>query len=89
VRDQPARVDHDEAYRDDPAFTSPEMTPGSGENRPPRDEAEGAAGVAALGFGLAGVALAGEVERNELDDQQDERTLGARENHDQGVDSVR
>ena len=89
MRDQRSRIDHDEAYRDDPAFTSPEMTPGNGEDRPPRDEAEGAAGVAALGFGVAGVALAGEVERNDLDEQQDARTLDHRENHDQGVDSVR
>lgn len=89
MRDQRDRIEHDEAYRDDPAFTSPEMTPGHGEDRPPRDEAEGAAGIAALGFGVGGVALAGEVQRRELDEQQDERTLGRRENHDQGVDSVR
>ena len=81
------RIHHDEAYRDDPELTTPEMTPGHGETRPPRVEAEGGAGAVGLGLGTAGVALAGEVERGELDEEQDERTLGHAENRDQGVDA--
>jgi hypothetical protein len=81
------RVHHDEAYRDDPELTTPEMSPGHGEPHPPRTEAEGGAGAVGLGFGSAGVALAGEVERGELDEEQDERTLGHAENHDRGVDA--
>ena len=83
------RIHHDEAYRDDPEGTTPEMTPGHGEIRPPRVEAEGGAGAVGLGFGTAGVALAGEVERGELDQEQDERTLGHAENHEQGVDATK
>jgi hypothetical protein len=81
------RVHHDEAYRDDPELTTPEMTPGHGETKSPRVEAEGGAGAVGLGFGTAGVALAGEVERGELDEEQDVRTLGHEENHQAGVDA--
>ena len=88
MRDHRERVDHDEAYRDDPEFTAPEMRPGSGEDRPRREEAEGGAGVVGLALGTGGAALAGEIERRELDERQDERTLGHEENRDQGVDSV-
>ena len=82
------RIHYDEAYRDDPEETSPEMTPGHGEARPPRREAEGAASVLGMGFGIPASVFAGEVERNELDEDQDERMPGHAENHDQGVDSV-
>lgn len=79
---------HDEAYRDDPEMTTPEMQPGHGEGRPPAIEAEAGASAVALGFGAGGVALAGEVERRTLDEEQDVARGGV-ENHDQGVDSVR
>jgi hypothetical protein len=83
------RAHHDEAYRDDPELTTPEMAPGHGEPLLPRVEAEGGAGAVGLGFGSAGVALVGEIERGELDEEQDERTLGREENHDRGVDAER
>ncbi|MBM4407962.1 MAG: hypothetical protein FJ038_05025 [Chloroflexi bacterium] len=87
MRDRQERVDHDEAYRDDPGLTTPEMQPGHGE-LVEAVEAEVRAGAVALGLGAAGVALAGEVERRELDEVQDV-ARGGRENHDRGVDSVR
>lgn len=88
MQDRRDRVDHDEAYRDDPGLTTPEMQPGHGEDRPQVGEAEAGASAVALGLGAAGIALAGEVERRDLDEEQD-AARGGRENHDRGVDSVR
>jgi hypothetical protein len=62
------RVDGHEAYRDDPAYTAPEMEPGNGEAAPPEASAEfnvvtgTGMTVPAAGGALAGQALIEEVE---------------------------
>jgi len=61
----------DEAYRDDPDFTSPEMQPGHGEDRHPAEHRpDSAAGVIGLSIGAAGGALAGEIMEEEIDAEQ-------------------
>jgi hypothetical protein len=61
----------DEAYRDDPDFTSPEMEPGHGEDRQPREHRPGSVvGLAGLSIGAGGGALAGEVMEEEIDADQ-------------------
>ena len=64
------RVDHDEAYRDDPAFTAPEMEPGNGEDLPPAVWVDTIhpGSAAGLGIGVAGAAVVGEA----IDEQAQE-----------------
>ena len=71
MHDSRHRVDHDEAYRDDPGYTAPEMEPGNGEDVQPAVWVDTihAGSAAGFGIGVAGAALAGEV----IDEQtQDE-----------------
>jgi hypothetical protein len=66
------RIDGHEAYRDDPEYTSPEMQPGHGEDIPPEpDPAEAVGTGAALGLGVAGVAFAGEVLEEEVEEEHE------------------
>ena len=66
-----AKTGVDEAYRDDPDFTSPEMEPGNGEDRPANQHGPGeVAGVVGLSIGAGGGALAGEV----IEEEAEERT---------------
>ena len=69
--DQRHRIDHDEAYRDDPAYTAPEMEPGHGEDLHPEPDPESVhlGSVAGLGIGYAGAAIAGEVLDEEIQDE--------------------
>ena len=70
MRDHRERVDHDEAYRDDPEVTSPEMRPGHGEERPAvSSDAPHVGAAAGLAIGFAGAALAGEVVNEEVEDE--------------------
>ena len=69
--DQRHRIDHDEAYRDDPTYTAPEMQPGNGEDLPPQLPLDSIhVGTAAgLGIGFAGAAVAGDSIDEEAQDE--------------------
>ena len=69
--DRRHRIDHDEAYRDDPAFTAPEMEPGHGEDLSPQLPIDTIhVGTAAgLAIGFAGAAVAGEAIDEEVQNE--------------------
>ena len=70
MHDSRHRVDHDEAYRDDPAYTAPEMEPGNGEDLQPAQWVDTihVAGIVGMA-GVAGAAAAGEAIDEEVQEE--------------------
>jgi hypothetical protein len=68
-------IDGHEAYRDDPAYTAPEMEPGNGEDviSPPDSEMNVVTGTGMTG-GIGGGALAGEAILADVEEERAELT---------------
>ena len=76
--DRQHRIDHDEAYRDDPGQTTPEMEPGnSDESGTHGIDGAHIGGAAALGIGFAGAAIAGEAINEDVEDELAATTPGS------------